>query len=146
GPGADKIAISGANRTRILLATAPLTLTGLTLKNGLGDGGALFVSQARANVIGCIFTDNAAPNGLGGAIYNPGSPLEFSNCTFSRNTASGFGLGGVFFGSPNAEVTMTDCIFAENSAHDGGAIFGDAQITLVRCIFTRNIIPTDGIA
>jgi hypothetical protein len=42
GPGADKMAISGGNRTRIFFATAPLTLTGLNLKNGLGDGGALF--------------------------------------------------------------------------------------------------------
>ena len=146
GPGADKIAISGGNRTRIFLATAPLTLSGITLKNGLGDGGALYVSQARASVTGCVFADNASPNGLGGAIYNPGSPLDFTNCTFTRNTANGFGLGGVFFGAPNAKVTMTDCNFADNSAHDGGAIFGDAELTLVRCLFTHNSIPTDGIA
>jgi predicted outer membrane repeat protein len=146
GPGADKIAISGGNRTRIFSVTAPLTLTGLNLKNGLGDGGALFVLRASARVIDCTFMDNAAPDGLGGAVYNPGSPVEFSHCTFSRNTASGFGLGGVFFGSPNAPVTMTDCIFSNNSAHDGGAIFGDAQLTLLRCIFTGNSIPTDGIA
>ena len=146
GPGADKMAISGGNRTRIFFATAPLTLAGLNLKNGLGDGGALFVLRARANVAGCTFTENAAPNGLGGAIYNPGSPLEISNCTFSGNTAAGFGLGGVFFGSPAAEVTMTDCLFDHNSAHDGGAIFADAQLTLVRCIFRGNSIPTDGIA
>jgi hypothetical protein len=146
GPGADKIAISGGNRTRILFVTAPLTLKGLTLKNGLGDGGALYVSQARASVTGCVFADNASPNGLGGALYNPGSPLEFSNCTFLRNTATGFGLGGVFFGAPHAEVTMTDCTFTDNSAHDGGVIFGDAKLNLVRCIFTNNSIPTDGIA
>jgi hypothetical protein len=41
---------------------------------------------------------------------------------------------------------MTDCIFTENSAHDGGVIFGDAELTLLRCIFTGNGIPTDGIA
>src|SRR6266550_4124996 len=44
GPGADKIAISGGNRTRILSVTAPLTPSGVTLKNGLGSGGALLVS------------------------------------------------------------------------------------------------------
>ena len=146
GPGADKITISGGNRTRIFFATAPLTLAGLTLKNGLGDGGALYVLRARANVTGCTFTDNAAPNGLGGAVYNPGSPIQFSHCTFSGNTASGFGLGGVLCGSPNAPVTMTDCAFFKNSAHDGGAIFADAPLTLVRCLFTGNTIPTDGIA
>ncbi len=146
GPGADKITISGGSRTRIFSATAPLALTGLTLKNGLGDGGALFVMRARASVVECTFTDNAAPNGQGGAIYNPSSPVDLSHCTFSGNTASGFGLGGAFSGSPNAPVTMTDCIFSKNSAHDGGAIFADAQLTLVRCIFTGNSIPTDGIA
>jgi hypothetical protein len=145
GPGADKMTISGGNRTRIFSATAPLSLAGLNLENGLGDGGALFVLRARAKVVGCTFTDNAAPNGLGGAIYNPGSPLDVSQCTFSGNTAAD-GLGGVFFGSRDAEVTMTDCIFSENSAHDGGVIFADARLTLVRCIFTGNSIPTDGIA
>jgi predicted outer membrane repeat protein len=146
GLGADKIGISGGNHTRIFSASAPLTLTGLTLKSGLGDGGALLVTRARATVIGCTFTDNAAPDGLGGAIYNPGSPLDLTNCTFSHNTAGGFGLGGAFYGSPNVGVTVTDCVFTENSAHDGGAIFADGQLTLTRCTFTGNSIPTDGIA
>jgi hypothetical protein len=146
GPGADNLAISGGNHTRIMLATAPLTLSGLTLKNGLGDGGALFVSRTRASVFRCTFMDNAAPNGLGGAIYNPGSPLDLTNCKFSRNTASGFGLGGVFYGAAGVAVTMTDCIFSENSAHDGGVIFADGPLTLLRCVFTGNSIPSDGIA
>src|SRR6185503_16681465 len=89
---------------------------------------------------------NSTPNGLGGALYNPGSPLDFTNCKFLRNTASGFGLGGVFFGAPGVAVTMTDCLFSENSAHDGGVIFGDGPLILVRCNFTGNSIPTDGIA
>src|SRR5205085_3561192 len=110
GPGADMLAISGGNTTRIFFATAPLTLAGLTLKNGLGDGGALFVSRARATVSGCNFKDNSTPNGLGGAIYNPGSPLEFTNCKFLRNTASSFVLGGVLFDAPCVLVTMEDCL------------------------------------
>ena len=146
GPGANKITISGGNRTRILSATAPLTLSGVTLTNGLGSGGALLVSRARARVTGCTFSDNAAPNGTGGAIYNPGSSLDLSSCRFSGNTAAGFGLGGAFYGSPGVAVTMTDCIFAANSAHDGGAIFADSPLTLLRCTFTGNSIPTDGIA
>ncbi len=146
GPGAEQLSISGGNRIRIFFATAPLTLTGLTLKNGRGDGGALFVSRARATVVGCTFADNSAPNGVGGAIYNPSSPLDLTNCRFIRNTASGFGLGGVFYGSSGMAVTMTDCIFTENSAHDGGAIFGDGPLTLRGCVFTGNSIPTDGIA
>jgi predicted outer membrane repeat protein len=146
GPGADQIAISGADRTRILSATAPLTLVGLTLRNGRGNGAALLVTRARATAIGCAFVDNAAPAGIGGAIYNPSSPLELTNCTFSRNTADQSGLGGAFFGSRSAPVTMTDCTFADNSAHDGGAIFAADQLTLVRCKFIGNRISTDGIA
>jgi hypothetical protein len=145
GPGADKILISGGNRTRIFSATAPLTLAGLTLKNGLGDGAALLVTRSRATINGCTFADNAAPDGLGGAIYNPGSTLQITNCIFSRNTASGFGLGGSFFGSTGIAVTMTDCTFTENSAHDGGAVFADGPLILLRCKFIDNSIPTDGI-
>src|SRR5688572_22013404 len=146
GPGSDKIAISGGNRTRIFFATAPLTLSGLTLKNGLGDGAALYVLRARATVISCSFTDNSAPNGVGGAIYNPLSPLEVTNCNFSHNTAPGFGLGGVLYGSPRVTATMTDCVFTENSADNGGAIYAGGPLTLLRCHFARNSIPTDGIA
>lgn len=146
GPGADEVSISGGDRSRIFAATAPLTLSGLALKNGLGDGGALLVTRSRATINGCTFSDNAAPDGLGGAIYNPGSPLELTDCTFSRNTAAGFGLGGAFYGSTGVAVTMTNCTFTENSAHDGGAIFADGPLTLLRCKFSGNSIPTDGIA
>lgn len=146
GPGADKVSVSGADRTRIFSATAPLTIIGLTLRNGRGDGAALLVTRARATAIGCVFIDNTAPDGLGGAIYNPGSPLDLTNCTFTHNTAPEFGLGGAFFGSRNAAVTMTDCTFTDNSAHDGGAIFGADRLTLVRCKFIGNHISTDGIA
>jgi Chlamydia polymorphic membrane protein (Chlamydia_PMP). len=146
GPGADKITISGGNHNRIFSASAPLTLSGLTLSNGLGNGGALLVTRARATLIGCTFTGNGAPNGTGGAVYNPGSPVDFSNCTFSHNTSTGFGLGGALYGSPGVTVTMTDCVFTGNSAHDGGAIFADGPLTLLRCNFTGNSIPTDGIA
>src|SRR4051794_25274705 len=140
GPGADQLAISGGNRIRIFSATAPLTLTGLTLKNGFGDGGALFVLRARATVIGCNFTENSAPNKLGGAIYYPGSPLELTNCKFFRNTASG-GLGGALCGSKDVPVTMTDCTFTENSADNGGAIYASGPLTILRCNFTGNSIP-----
>jgi predicted outer membrane repeat protein len=146
GPGADQIAVSGGNRTRIFFATAPLALSGLTLKNGLGDGAALYVLRARATVVSCSFTDNSAPDGNGGAIYNPLSPLEVTNCKFSRNTAPGYGLGGAFSGSPRVAVTMTDCVFTQNSADNGGAIYADGPLTLLRCTFAGNSIPTDGIA
>jgi predicted outer membrane repeat protein len=146
GPGADKITISGGKRSRILNVTAPLTLSGATLKNGLGDGAALFVLRTRAIVSRCDFVENNAPNGVGAAIYNPGSPLDLTNCKFLRNTAGGFGIGGAFFGGSGVAVTMTDCVFSENSAHDGGAIFADGPLTMVRCNFTGNSIPTDGIA
>src|SRR4051812_37726006 len=48
GPGADQLAISGGNRVRIFSVEAPLTLTGLTLKNGLGNGAALSVLFSQA--------------------------------------------------------------------------------------------------
>jgi predicted outer membrane repeat protein len=146
GPGADQIALSGGNLTRIFFATAPVTLSGLTLKNGLGDGAALYVLRARATVASCNFTDNSAPDGNGGAIYNPFSPLDVTNCKFTRNTAPGFGLGGAFSGSPRVAVTMTDCVFTQNSADNGGAIYADGPLTLRRCNFANNSVPTDGVA
>lgn len=146
GPGAAQLAISGNNSSRIFRTTTDVTLGGLTLENGLNNsGGALEVQNSHGVVSDCAFVDNAAPNGIGGAVYNPNSPMEFTNCTFTGNSSSGFGVGGAFFGSQPIPVTMTDCTFNQNSAHDGGAIFTDAPLTLVRCKFTGNSIPSDGI-
>ncbi|MEP7015117.1 MAG: choice-of-anchor Q domain-containing protein [Verrucomicrobiota bacterium] len=147
GPGSAQLAISGNDTDRIFRATAAIILSGLTLRNGFSDeGAALVLNNASGNVSDCVFSNNATPDGIGGAVSNPSSPMQFTNCTFTNNSASGFGVGGAFFGSEPEPVTMTDCTFSGNSAHDGGAIFTDAPLTLVRCKFNGNSIPSDGIA
>ncbi len=146
GPGADKIAISGGNRTRIFFATAPLTLSGLTLKNGLGDGAALYVLRARATVISCSFTDNSAPDGVAARFIILFLPSRSPIANFRTIPPPVLGWAEVLYGSPRVTVTMTDCVFTENSADNGGAIYAGGPLTLLRCNFARNSIPTDGIA
>ncbi len=83
GPGADKLTISGNSATRIFFVgtgtTAPFSgavaISGVTLANGLGQGGS------------SDFGGGAA--GMGGAIFQLGGSLNISNVALSGNSAQG---------------------------------------------------------
>src|SRR5579875_2830507 len=114
-----------------------LSLSGLTLSDGLADngaqgGGAVFALGA-LSVTSTTFSGNSAPSATGtsgGAINSSGS-LSVSFSTFTGN--SGQEGGGIFNQSTGAAATITDSTFNGNTAgtNGGGAIqnFGTATIT-----------------
>jgi predicted outer membrane repeat protein len=75
----------------------------------------------------------------GGAIYIFGSTLlSLTHCTFSRNTAKGYG-GAIYFGG--GTFTLINCTFSANSVAYGGAIYFDAgTLSLTSCIFSKNAV------
>ncbi len=55
--------------------------------------------------------------------------------------------GGLYIGSSANEITLEDCLFDSNQAHQGGAIYGDAAaatITLNRCLLAGNSAQNGG--
>ncbi len=148
GPGAIQLTISGNNASRVfdISGSANVTISGLTLANGLAPaGGAILLEGSASLSMGnCTLTDNkalggAAGTGLGGGLEDTSSgTLTVTHCTFDGNTAIATGpnlvpgtpgytpgyilaLGGgidlSFVASGSA--TISDSTFTDNQALGG---------------------------
>ena len=84
----------------------------------------------------CVFIDNKALNGAGGAIY--GQVIDsLTDCTFIGNTSS-TGGGGVYCETPMS--TVTNCTFIGNVSgdHGGGLVCASTVGAITDCAFTNN--------
>jgi hypothetical protein len=112
GPGAAQLAVSGGYTSRVFEvdgSSTNVTLSGLTMTHGNGQGGTL-------------------PSD-GGGILNNGSMLTLSGCTVSQNSA-GFGLGGGIYNSNRTStLTVSGCMLSGNSAYDGGGVYNGVGAT-----------------
>ena len=118
GPGGGQVTISGGGSSRILQIDSRVVaqISGLTMS---GAGGAQ----------------------PGGAIYDTGR-LLVSSCVFSANSISSqtnldTAVGGAIDNLSNG-ATVSDCVFSNNSADGGGAIYNTGGITIERCSFSSN--------
>jgi predicted outer membrane repeat protein len=87
---------------------------------------------------------STAPDKHGGGMYNEGGSPVLTNCTFSKNSATGRG-GGISndnFSSP----TVINCTFSENSAKNGGGISNTnySSPAVINCIFDDNSAADNG--
>ena len=90
----------------------------------------------------CVFIDNKALGGAGGAIY--GEKIDsLSDCTFIGNTATQNG-GAVYCETPMSAVT--GCTFVDNSSSDsgGGMCCANAVGVITDCAFTNNTAQKRG--
>jgi predicted outer membrane repeat protein len=110
------------------------------------DGGGAIFHWSTTNVIRvhyCIFADNMAFDGCGGAVNNRYADRpEFVNCAFYGNSATEAGAG-IFLWCSGAVV---NCIFAGNAAGtDGGGLFYRAGSSVVQnCTFSGNVAGGEG--
>ncbi len=171
GPGADQLAISGQDTTRLFAVTPADTVhfSGLTFRNGnsayepIPAGGAIS-NEGFIHLSACVFYDNHSTSG--GAIENvAGSEgdvrLELENCTFYRNRAinpstlpilkAGGAISSNGRDGGTARIIATNCTFSGNeSAQSGGAIFiigapaGGVSFEGLNCTFTKNIANGGG--
>ena len=90
----------------------------------------------------CVFIDNKALGGAGGAIY--GEKIDsLTDCTFIGNTATQNG-GAVYCDTPVTDIS--GCTFVDNSTLEyGGAVaFASTVGTLADCAFTNNTATRRG--
>ncbi len=97
-------------------------------------------------------------NGWGGKgaavrVYGPGG-IEFNNCIFESNTATG--KGGAIYAegddSVDGQLRLTNCAFVDNTGFIGGAVYacttywptGWADVTVTDSTFDGNTASTDG--
>jgi len=102
GPGANLLAISGNNVTRVFLVNPGKTVTidGLTITNGNtggADGGGIYNKHATLTINNSTISGNSAR--FAGGIENDGfqssATLTVTNSTLSGNSAANIG-GGIF--------------------------------------------------
>lgn len=128
------------------IGTGLLRIEGCTFRGNTGSsGGALSADAPRIEIDDCAFIGNDA-SGVGGAILTfgvPGESIHVSRSVFFDNSAasSGGALGCAWFG----EASVEQCLFAGNSAPNGGAIGGAAgSYTLSHCAIVGNSATAAG--
>jgi predicted outer membrane repeat protein len=130
GPGANELAVSGGNTSRVfeVAAASSVTLNGLTISNGYSLEGGGILNAGRITVTGCTVSGNYATNS-GGGIYNTGT-LTVSDCNLFGNIAVYDGGGGIF----NAgTLTVNGGDVSLNRAGAGGGIYNAGTATVGHC-------------
>jgi len=124
--------------------------------NGSNRGGAIYLTGAdTVDIQGCLFENNSEGDALpgysnefgGGAIYCASTPTYITKCQFSGNSAED--AGGAIHLRYIKEVVISDCLFTNDSAKTGGAIFnfnkywaGPGILKLNSCRFIANAADT----
>ena len=137
---------------------------GFTIQNGVSGagGGAYLCSNSR--LYNCKFINNRA-NGFGGAVRIISAKYDnainkIENCYFENNVGSMGGAifdmtgsqlinnkfinntattkGGALYVYANKTPKIINCVFAQNKAIEGGAIFNRGDISMVNCDIINN--------
>ncbi|MBQ2832017.1 DUF1565 domain-containing protein [Methanobrevibacter sp.] len=105
--------------------------------NGTNAGGIIYQQRyCNMYVDDCIFEDNYA--NTGGSLYaHHYSNLTATNCSFSTGRAR---TGSAIIGADFVILNVSDCVFDRNTASEG-AIMGDegCQMIVDNCVFTNNV-------
>ncbi len=110
-----------------------------------GTGGALFIEQHTGSIhlVHCFFHNNSA-GGPGGALQSAKLAGLVENCIFEQNRAY---QGGAMYGlSAGNKLILQNCSFENNTAAFlGGALFfSHISMALINCTFVGNTSPTAG--
>lgn len=168
GPGATNLIISGNGASRLFNVASGVTvsISGLTLADGLADdgqGGAILnsgtLNLSQCTISNCLARATFETDALGGAIYTGnGSVLTIVDCLLVANRAlggslyyfdfdCGAGLGGAIYNDVGT-LMVTNSTFSANRAEGGsydnetwrrmGDALGGAIYTLVSDTFLMN--------
>ena len=150
-----------------------MVITSTEFKNNqvYNDGGAVYIKdQAKVLIEDSKFSENSADTGGGaivcgianvtirntefnenhgseGGAVNAGPSTLIEDCNFTGNTAWGDYGGAIYvcdLGGENANATVKNCNFLNNSAMVGGAIFNMKTVTVLNCNFTSNYADFGG--
>ena len=123
GPGAENMAVSGDNASRIFTSTAasPLTIQGLTLRDGsaAGSGGAIFAAAPLTLTQVAVISNTSST--YGGAVRVMDA-LVVSGTQFIKNSSQG----------------SDNIISVEDSFNGAGAIYANGDVRLVNSLFQEN--------
>ena len=105
-------------------------------------GGGMYFGKGSPVLTNCTFNDNISDQG--GAVYNDeGTSSILAGCTFISNLADHYG-GAIYNNYTDCNLIVTQCVFKQNSASQGGAMKIYSPTLLSNCIFTGNSAAWDG--
>jgi hypothetical protein len=126
GPGAGVITVSGNHASRVFHTSAAVTVTGLTIVDGMDDatGGGILNLGGALTVAQCILRGNFARNAGGGIAAN-GGRLTVLDSVVSDNVAlpTELGFGGGIASINGALTAITSTVISGNTAEFGGGIY-----------------------
>jgi len=101
-------------------------------------GGGIYLNTSYPNLIRCVFRNNSAYWG-GGGLYNQYSGPNVIDSTFEGNTSDHWG-GAVHNRYIESGPNFTGCLFTDNSAPTGGALYHRNETTpsYTSCTFVGN--------
>jgi predicted outer membrane repeat protein len=142
GPGANVLTVSGNNAVTVFTINSGVTvsLSGLTIANGIGTAGGGINNSGTLTVSNCTFSGNTVSSWGGG--INNGGTLTVSNSTFSGNT-TGNGGGGI---ANSGTLTVNNStLYANTASGDGGGILnGSGTLTVSNSTFSENSAGNGG--
>jgi predicted outer membrane repeat protein len=152
GPGADMLAVSGNDASRVFKVAfgATAQINGLTITGGRAvihpypnnSGGGIY-NEGILTITNSTFADNLAYN-IGGAIHSLGD-LFVIRVKFSENSVIlNFGGAIANFGVYGAKLVVMSSTFSGNSAVFGGAIYTETDAVSIADSTLSNNSATNG--
>jgi T5SS/PEP-CTERM-associated repeat protein len=107
-----------------------------------GLGGAIYNSSSRPTMANCVFVGNSSADDCGGVFLYNASIAVFKNCAFSGNTSPD--KAGAIYTRTNSSATVTGCTFSANAAGYGGGLYAweSSSFTVANSIFWGNTAAT----
>ena len=126
GPGAKLLTVSGAFGNRVMRIDSPadVSVSGLTVAEGLSDDAPGIYARGSLTLVDCIVRNNeglALNYGPGGGGILAYGRCVLRNCTITHNSAHvGGGVAAL------GDLTVENCTIAENRAYEfGGGIYSN---------------------
>ena len=143
GPGADRLSISGGNRSQVIRVSdgALLHIRDISLVDGwsIDGGGILVEGDSRLEMEAVSLDDNAA-SGSGGAVAVLSGNAIIYRSSLLDNSAGA--TGGAVYGSADSEIYINNSTLSGNSASQGaGAVRSTGLLGIDSSTLVGNTVP-----
>jgi hypothetical protein len=122
--------------------TSSSKLKGFTITGA--DMHGIYCYNASPTISDCNVTANGSSTADGAGMFNDyySSPTV-TNCIFANNTAD---WGGAMYNDDHSSPTVTSCVFSKNTANDGAGMlnYDNSAPQVINCAFYDNDADYDG--
>lgn len=145
GPGASLLAISGNHASRVFHITATVTISGVTIKDGVDTSGGGIWNDGTLNLVSSIvFSNTAGSQYSGGGIWNRGTLNLVNSLVFSNTAVMG---GGIYNSSyPNIGILnlINSAVYSNTVSGIGGGITNDGNANVINSTISGNVASDGG--